>query len=93
MRTAAFHALHGQRPYDTVVVVIAIGILGKPNKPDYRFPVTLKDRILFDVTRVPIANADVLVAEGGIARRNTASTWFSAGIASRSATGAPTLPG
>jgi thioredoxin reductase (NADPH) len=51
--------------YDTVVVVIAIGILGKPNKPEYRLPATLKDRILYDMTTIDVAHADVLVVGGG----------------------------
>ncbi len=51
--------------YEARVVVIAIGILGKPNKPEYRLPVTLKDRLLFDVTSVEIRDARVLVVGGG----------------------------
>ena len=51
--------------YDTKVAVIAIGILGKPNKPEYPLPRSLKDRLLFDLTTVPIMNADVLVVGGG----------------------------
>jgi len=51
--------------YDTKVVVIAIGILGKPNKPDYQLPRSLKNRLLFDVTTTPIADAEVLVVGGG----------------------------
>jgi thioredoxin reductase (NADPH) len=51
--------------YDATVVVIAIGILGKPNKPGYRIPPTIKDRILFDVTTTDVAGADVLVVGGG----------------------------
>jgi thioredoxin reductase (NADPH) len=51
--------------YDAVVVVIAIGILGKPNKPEYRLPVTLKERILYDMTTTDVVNADVLVVGGG----------------------------
>lgn len=51
--------------YDARVVVIAIGILGKPNKPEYRLPITLKDRILYDMTTIDVANADVLVVGGG----------------------------
>jgi thioredoxin reductase (NADPH) len=46
-------------------VVIAIGILGKPNKPDYPLPRTLRDRLLFDVTSRPLRDADVLVVGGG----------------------------
>ena len=51
--------------YDTVVVVIAIGILGKPNKPEYRVPPSLRDRVFFDVTTAEIAGGDVLVVGGG----------------------------
>jgi thioredoxin reductase (NADPH) len=51
--------------YDTKTVVIAIGILGKPNRPEYQLPRTLKNRLLFDVTSVPVENADVLVVGGG----------------------------
>jgi thioredoxin reductase (NADPH) len=51
--------------YDTRIVVIAIGILGKPNKPAYQLPRTLRNRLLFDVTGIPIENAEVLVVGGG----------------------------
>ncbi len=51
--------------YEARVVVIAIGILGKPNKPEYRLPGTLKERLLFDVTSVEIKDARVLVVGGG----------------------------
>ncbi|MCX6149513.1 MAG: NAD(P)-binding domain-containing protein [Ignavibacteriales bacterium] len=51
--------------YDTKVVAIAIGILGKPNKPAYKLPITLKEKILFDITSVEIKNSKVLVVGGG----------------------------
>ncbi len=51
--------------YETRTVVIAIGILGKPNRPTYALPRTLRNRLLFDVTEVPVENADVLVVGGG----------------------------
>ncbi len=51
--------------YEARVVVIAIGILGKPNKPEYRLPATLKERLLFDVTSVEIRDARVLIVGGG----------------------------
>jgi thioredoxin reductase (NADPH) len=51
--------------YHAKVVVIAIGILGKPNKPDYPLPRTLADRLLFDVTSTAISGANVLVVGGG----------------------------
>jgi thioredoxin reductase (NADPH) len=51
--------------FDTKTVVIAIGILGKPNKPEYQLPRTLRNQLLFDVTSVPVENAGVLVVGGG----------------------------
>jgi thioredoxin reductase (NADPH) len=51
--------------FETRVVVIAIGILGKPNKPDYPLPRTLKDRLLFDVTTIPLEGAGILIVGGG----------------------------
>jgi thioredoxin reductase (NADPH) len=51
--------------YDAKVVVIAIGILGKPNKPAYRIPPALKDRVLYDVTTTDLRGADILVVGGG----------------------------
>lgn len=51
--------------YHTKIITIAIGILGKPNKPDYKIPLKLKDRALFDVTTVEIFNSKVLVVGGG----------------------------
>ena len=51
--------------YDAKVVVIAIGILGKPNKPEYKLPFSLKEKILYDMTTIDVANADVLVVGGG----------------------------
>ncbi len=51
--------------YDAKVVVIAIGILGKPNKPDYRIPPSLRDRVLYDITSTEVTGVDVLVVGGG----------------------------
>lgn len=51
--------------YEAKVVVISVGILGKPNKPDYKIPVTLNEKVLFDVTSKEIKNAKVLVVGGG----------------------------
>ncbi len=51
--------------YDATVVVLAIGILGKPNKPDYRLPASLKERLLFDLTSREVKGSDVLVVGGG----------------------------
>lgn len=51
--------------YDCRVVAIAIGILGKPNKPEYKLPVSLKGRLLFDLTSVEVSGSNVLVVGGG----------------------------
>lgn len=51
--------------YHAKIVTIAIGILGKPNKPDYKIPASLKNRALFDVTSIEIKNSKVLVVGGG----------------------------
>ncbi len=51
--------------YKSKITAVAIGILGKPNKPDYKIPASLKTRVLFDITETDIRNADVLVVGGG----------------------------
>ncbi|MBS4028713.1 MAG: NAD(P)-binding domain-containing protein, partial [Ignavibacteriales bacterium] len=51
--------------YRAKIVTIAIGILGKPNKPEYKFPSSLKDVVFYDVTTKEITGAKVLVVGGG----------------------------
>lgn len=53
--------------YESKIVVIAIGVLGKPNKPDYPLPSSLvqANRILFDVTSQQIERKNVLIVGGG----------------------------
>lgn len=52
--------------YRTRVLAVAIGILGRPNKPkDYALPGSLKDRLLFDITSRRIEDENVLVVGGG----------------------------
>ncbi len=60
-----FTVISDKGEYETRTVVIAIGILGKPNRPAYSLPRTLRNRLLFDVTQAPVENADVLVVGGG----------------------------
>jgi len=63
---ARFRVESSQGIYESKVLACAIGILGRPNRPeDYRFPPSLKDRLLFDITSYPIQNEDVLVVGGG----------------------------
>lgn len=47
------------------VVVIAIGILGRPKRPSYPVPRSVSGLVLFDVTSESIRDADVLVVGGG----------------------------
>ncbi|MBK7260321.1 MAG: NAD(P)-binding domain-containing protein [Ignavibacteriae bacterium] len=63
--TGVFTLSTDKRDYTAKVVVIAIGILGKPNKPDYPLPRTLTSRLLFDVTSTEIKGDNVLVVGGG----------------------------
>jgi thioredoxin reductase (NADPH) len=51
--------------YEARRCVIAIGILDKPNKPDYRIPVTLNKRIHYDLTSGELENKGCLVVGGG----------------------------
>lgn len=61
-----FHAETSKGVFDARVLTIAIGILGRPNKPkEYRLPPSLKDRLMFDITTRPIENEDVLIVGGG----------------------------
>ena len=52
--------------YEARVVVIAIGILGKPNVPDYKIPRNeLRGRVHFDVTSDELEGESALVIGGG----------------------------
>lgn len=55
---------HEQR-YHTRTVVIAIGVYGRPNKPDYPVPTSLKGHAHFDLTEKIPAGESVLVVGGG----------------------------
>lgn len=61
-----FHVETSKGIFDTRVLTIAIGVLGRPNKPkEYSLPPSLKDRLLFDITTRPIENEKVLIVGGG----------------------------
>lgn len=51
--------------YRTVRCVIAIGILDKPNKPEYKIPPALAKRVHYDITSEVINDQAVLVVGGG----------------------------
>lgn len=45
--------------------IIAIGILDKPNKPEYKIPAPLLQRVHYDITTVALAGENCLVVGGG----------------------------
>lgn len=47
------------------IVIVAIGVFGKPNKPSYKLPVKLKNRIHFDVNSFSAENENILIVGGG----------------------------
>ncbi|MGB7923146.1 MAG: NAD(P)-binding domain-containing protein [Pyrinomonadaceae bacterium] len=51
--------------YQTERCIIAIGILDKPNKPEYKIPATALKRIHYDITTVALTGEDCLVVGGG----------------------------
>lgn len=46
-------------------VIVAIGVFGKPNKPSYKLPLKLKNRIHFDVNSFYAENENILIVGGG----------------------------
>ncbi|GLH66949.1 NAD(P)-binding domain-containing protein [Geothrix edaphica] len=61
-----FEAMDAQgTSYHARTVVIAIGVFGRPNKPDYPLPATLKGHVRFDLTEDVPAGESVLVVGGG----------------------------
>jgi len=63
---ARFRVQSSKGSYETRVLAVAIGIFGRPNKPtEYRFPSSLKERLLFDMTSQVIERESVLVVGGG----------------------------
>lgn len=51
--------------YRSRTVVIAIGVFGRPNKPDYAIPPSLKAHVRFDLTEPLPDGESVLVVGGG----------------------------
>jgi len=61
-----FDVSTGKASYQAKVVVVAIGILGKPNMPDYKIPrAALRGRVHWDVTSDKLEGATALVVGGG----------------------------
>jgi thioredoxin reductase (NADPH) len=49
----------------TRVVIIASGILGKPNSPGYKIPETIKNKIYYAIPKKGLVNQKILVVGGG----------------------------
>jgi thioredoxin reductase (NADPH) len=63
---ARFRINSSNGTFESRVLGVAIGIFGRPNKPhDYAFPPSLRQRLLFDITSIPIRDENVLVVGGG----------------------------
>ncbi len=60
-----FTVLTDKSEYTAKVCALAIGIMGKPNKPDYTIPAPIRNRVTFDITSKPINGEHVLVVGGG----------------------------
>lgn len=51
--------------FETDIVVVAIGIFGRPTKPSYPIPREVKDRIFFSLPAASPADQEILVVGGG----------------------------
>ncbi len=51
--------------YRSMIVIVAIGVFGKPNKPSYTLPIQLRKKIHFDVNSFQAENENILVVGGG----------------------------
>ena len=60
-----FEIRSNQTTYQSRVCAIAIGVLGKPNKPDYKIPPKARKRVHYDVTSEEYADQHMLVVGGG----------------------------
>ena len=54
-----------QGRYLSRTVIIAIGVYGRPTKPDYPIPTSLKGHVAFDLTQAMAEGSSVLVVGGG----------------------------
>lgn len=65
LRNGQYVVCSNNECFVTKTVAIAIGVLGKPNKPDYPIPSDISSQVLFDVTSKDIRGKNVLVVGGG----------------------------
>jgi len=55
----------GQEVLTAQIICIGIGILGRPNKPSYKIPTSLRSKVLFDITSEKIEGKKILIVGGG----------------------------
>ncbi|PIE02056.1 MAG: hypothetical protein CSA81_08715 [Acidobacteria bacterium] len=60
-----FHIQTKDKTLKAKYCVIAIGVFGKPNRPDYSIPRNLREKTSYDITSSSLENQDVLVVGGG----------------------------
>lgn len=65
LRNGQYVVCSNNECFVTKTVAIAIGVLGKPNRPDYEIPSDIHSQVLFDVTSKEIKGKKVLVVGGG----------------------------
>lgn len=59
-----FRIVTSKAGYIAKYVIVAIGTMGKPNKPDYTLPISLKERINFNLDKCS-QNEKILLVGGG----------------------------
>lgn len=62
-----FHIVTTKAGYRAKNVIVAIGTMGKPNKPDYKIPPSIKDRVNFNLDRCSQGEKLLLVGGGNSA--------------------------
>ena len=51
--------------FEAPIVVVAIGIFGRPVKPGYKIPKAISDKVFFGIPAKPLENKKILVVGGG----------------------------
>ena len=62
-----FHIVTSKAGYRAKNVIVAIGTMGKPNKPDYNLPISLKERINFNLDKCSQGEKLLIVGGGNSA--------------------------
>ncbi len=62
----------GDLEVETPVVIIAIGVFGKPVKPSYPIPKEVRDKVFFALPKTPLKGKKALVVGGGDTAAETA---------------------